>query len=944
MNLPLVFRRHISTRFAGVVVVLVVAFVVAFGVLSVSAQRALMIEDLERSARLLTENLSELITEAMVSHSYDFISGAVERTVDGRDIVYGIVLDRSGRVVVHTRPDLIGTTLADPAAQAALAATETLIQPTREGQAEALEAAAPIHVVTGERYGVLRLGFSLRGVDAALRAATATVLLESALFLVLGSALAWVFARTVTGPVARLTADAVRIARGDLERPVQAAGVDEIGTLAATLDQMRVALGDKIADLEALSRDLELRVEARTHELSERTTELTTANARLRELDAIKSRFLANVSHELRTPLTLVLTPLESLLEGKLGLTPEETMAAHRTMRTNALRLYRLIDDLLDFARLEAGAMRVNLQEVDLVRFTRETVASVQSWAYRLGLQLESDLPEVPVLVHADPEKLEKILLNLLSNAIKFSPSAGRVEIELLPSNDAVTVAVSDQGPGISAAEQEVIFERFAQASSAEATSYKGTGIGLALARELAQLQGGDLAVRSEPGRGATFTLALPVGDAGTPGELAPPDRRKVIRPAPKGLSQAALHAADHDLMNDAATSVEVSERPPEPGARLEGTVLVVEDHPDMRRLIADLLRRELRVEVAADGEQGLERLRELWPDLDLVITDVMMPRKDGYELLRDLRQDPELAALPVMMLSAKADVGMRVEGLERGADEYLVKPFHPQELLCRTRNLVALRRAMLAMKDRSADLEREVREKLQELLREARLHRYLPAPLVDGLLAGKVPDLPASERRWVTVFFSDLTGFTPLTDRTEPERVSGLLNDYMTAMVETVEAWGGTLDKFIGDGLMVFFGAPGAMEPKEQARRAVGMALAMQDRMAELGKRWLAEGLDHDVKIRMGINQDCVTAGNFGSRDRMQYTVIGRGVNLAARLEAGCTPGRILVSFAVCAPTREEFPYGPLEERAFKGFSSPVRVCELDPAACRAETRMATR
>jgi adenylate cyclase len=220
------------------------------------------------------------------------------------------------------------------------------------------------------------------------------------------------------------------------------------------------------------------------------------------------------------------------------------------------------------------------------------------------------------------------------------------------------------------------------------------------------------------------------------------------------------------------------------------------------------------------------------------------------------------------------------------------------------------------------------------------RLARYFPRKLVDRIMSDKEHISLASKRRNITIFFSDLTGFTDFTDENEPERVTAMLNDYLSAMARLVEEHGGTLHQIIGDGIMALFGAPDSAPAQEQAERAVRMAVAMQREVARLGERWRESGLDHHIRVRMGIHQDYATVGNFGSEHLMSYAAIGAAVNLASRLESACRPGCILVSYPIYALTRHEHRYGPLVEREFKGFTRLFKVAELDPGVAFGEDR----
>lgn len=233
-----------------------------------------------------------------------------------------------------------------------------------------------------------------------------------------------------------------------------------------------------------------------------------------------------------------------------------------------------------------------------------------------------------------------------------------------------------------------------------------------------------------------------------------------------------------------------------------------------------------------------------------------------------------------------------------------------------------------LAYRIRTIEYERDQAQALATA--SQRLTRYFPKSLVEKILSADVDVLPKSERRNITIIFSDLVGFTDLTERLAPERISALLNEYLTNMTELIERHGGTLDKIMGDGIMALFGAPDEMADEMQAHEGVTTAVEMQKRLDELGENWRTKGIDHNIRLRIGVHQDYVTVGNFGSNERLSYTAIGDGVNFASRLEKACTPGNILVSFSVYALTKDKFPYGDVTEREFKGFARKQKVVEL--------------
>lgn len=339
--------------------------------------------------------------------------------------------------------------------------------------------------------------------------------------------------------------------------------------------------------------------------------------------------------------------------------------------------------------------------------------------------------------------------------------------------------------------------------------------------------------------------------------------------------------------------------------------ILMMGDDPtlkaDVKRIVSPYLLME------ASGEDVLEKVRECMPDV--IICDQRNPEKEGFKCLRAVRVNKELNHIPVILITDDDSESMRVEGLEAGANDYIARPINERELFMRVTNLLKLRLTEKSMKQSYE-----------------RLIKFFPRKLVNWIHS---PDFDVelnSEKRVLTIFFSDLSGFTELAESVPPERVMDLLNEYFTEMVKIVEQCDGTLDKFIGDGLMVFFGAPERMDERVQAVRAVSMAVAMQIKMKELRRKWHGQGIARNIGVRMGIHQDSVMVGNFGARHVMEYTVFGSGVNLANRLESYCEPQKILVSYPVYTATKGLFPYTEVVEQEFRGFERLVKVAELDP------------
>ena len=394
----------------------------------------------------------------------------------------------------------------------------------------------------------------------------------------------------------------------------------------------------------------------------------------LAELDRAKTTFFSDVSHELRTPLTLLLGPIGDVLANTVDPVPDTARQELELALRNGRRLQRLVNDLLDFASIEAGRAHPVRVRTDVATFTAELAGIFRAAAERAGLRLTVDCPPVAQPAHVDPRMWEKIVVNLLANAVKYT-FVGGIDVALASDEAGFRLTVRDTGVGIVADELPHLFERFHRVAGATARTREGTGIGLALVQELAALHGGTVSVDSEPGVGSTFTVALPYG---TP-DLGADEERAAAQPSEAARGEAASWEDDTSRPGE-----------PSPGNSLGAHVLVVDDNADMRSYLARLLGPHWAVRTTANGEEALRAVAERQPDV--VVTDVMMPRVDGFELLRALRSDPATRHIPVIMLTARAGQEASVEGLEAGADDYLAKPFRADELIARVR--VVLERA----------------------------------------------------------------------------------------------------------------------------------------------------------------------------------------------------------------------------------------------------------
>jgi signal transduction histidine kinase/DNA-binding NarL/FixJ family response regulator len=514
--------------------------------------------------------------------------------------------------------------------------------------------------------------------------------------------------------------------------------------------------------LRARQAELEATVADRTAEVRAKNEQLAQQADDLQALDKAKSRFFANLSHEFRTPLTLILGPVRTLQDAirssERSLNDAAVARQLSMVERNAFRLLRMVRQILDLAREDADMLRLRARPTDIARSVQRITQTFVPLAERHGLTLaaeSSDAASDPTAppVYLDDELFKQILSNLLSNAIKFTPNGGRIDVHVTMLDDAAELSVRDTGEGIPEAVQDRIFERFVQADSSSTRSHEGIGIGLALTHTLVDLHGGTLRLAESSAEGTTFVARFPRGrdhltddqvtGAGTPQAVITPDADIDISRDPLG----------NDTQNDPPRPTAAPNAAPDadrdPDVPL---VLVVDDNADVRAYVRSVLEPTFRVIEAANGAEGLRRARKRLPDV--VLADVMMPEMDGLAMTTRLREHPETAALPVIMLTARADSDDEVEGLKAGATDYVIKPFDAQVLQMRVRGTLDYQRRLRAQllseaadatPDDATDAAAEDADASDFATQaEAIIHRRLPDPafgveeLADALGIGR--------------------------------------------------------------------------------------------------------------------------------------------------------------------------------------------------------------
>lgn len=425
-----------------------------------------------------------------------------------------------------------------------------------------------------------------------------------------------------------------------------------------------------------MTEALRSRTEEMETEIIRRSQELQSANKSLRETERIKNEFFANVSHELRTPLSLIIAPVESiLLDKRSGLSPNNIQMLE-TVHNNSVRLLQMVNSLLDFSKFEAGKMKVELESTNIGDLIQAILKDFEPSALEKNIRIHHEIPSSDLNVLIDRYLFERIVFNLLSNALKFTPKDGNISVIVTYSEDQLFLSVQDSGIGISEADQRIIFKKFQQAEGSTTRRFGGTGLGLAMVKDFSELLGGSVEVSSKLGLGSKFNVTIPA-------QKVEPDEKgtssKIFSHSPQYSSLEISNAADYNF----------SDKP---------KVLICEDNEDLSNYIYSLLSPLYRVKSAKNGKEGL-KLVYFW-EPDLVLSDVMMPEMDGLQLCKEIKADPKISKTTVVLLTALTHREAMLKGWEAKADEYLCKPFHPEELMVRMKSLLTI------AEDRKKNLE----------------------------------------------------------------------------------------------------------------------------------------------------------------------------------------------------------------------------------------------
>ncbi|HCN78680.1 MAG TPA: hypothetical protein DIT13_15985 [Verrucomicrobiales bacterium] len=643
--------------------------------------------------------------------------------------------------------------------------------------------------------------------------------------------------------------------------------------------------------------------------------QLEESNQKLRELDELKSRFFANISHELRTPLTLLIAPLETLLSRGRVMAAAEMDEMLATMHGNAMRLLKLINDLLDLVRLESGKIEIKKAAVPIEDFLDGIVNAVSGVASDKHIALRSWCQDGIGRVMLDADKLERICLNLIFNALKFTPAGGQVNITAEKEEGWLRIEVKDTGVGMSREQLKRIFTRFWQADTSSRRKFQGMGIGLALVKELSEAHGGSVEAVSEEGKGTTMIVRLPL-------ETAPPDAPEPepnfeaasVEQLPEDRGEWISELYRRAELFPAITSLQATMRPIETGISRRSKkpkLLIADDEPDMLRFLRSQLGTFFDVLEAVDGNQVVEKATQFLPDI--VLTDMMMPEKDGLQVCRELRDRTSTRSIPVVLLTARADEKTKIDCLEAGASDFLAKPFSLTELCVRLKNLVDNRLYQKQLVEQKQQLESAF-EQIKET--EALIIRNEKLASLGKLSAGLIHEInnPLNYAKQGLYGLRRIQDVLPEAEKADfvetlgdiehgVDRVARIIADLRGFSRTTREMNASFPLKSVVETTMRFFG--------QEFKEGVGLEMDIPD----------------DLEIRGDSNQIVQVLINFtqNALDAMRTKTYPEGEGPAIRISAENLPGRTLVRFRDNGPGIPE----DMRSRIFDPFFTTKDVGE---------------
>ncbi|MDF0552811.1 response regulator [Kamptonema sp. UHCC 0994] len=706
--------------------------------------------------------------------------------------------------------------------------------------------------------------------------------------------------RWIVRPILKLKDAAIALSQGEFDREVNLERTDELGVLAHAFNSM-------------------------AKQLQESFTSLENKNAELQQLDKLKDEFLANTSHELRTPLNGIIGIAESLVDGATGALPEKTVSNLALIVSSGRRLSNLVNDILDFSKLSHNNMELEIKPIGMREITEVVLTLSQPLVGKKTLELINAIsPEVP-LVDADENRMQQILHNIIGNAIKFTEK-GTVKVsaevvnsssellqegytkivqsnELSTQNQQLAITVADTGIGIPADKLERIFGAFEQGDGSTAREYGGTGLGLAVTKQLVELHQGEIWVASTVGEGSKFIFTLPISQNQVQANQYVSPISSINKIQNSQPNTSTIEPLIHREVIDSVSG--------------ELKILIVDDEPvNIQVLINNLSVLKYEVTQATNGFEALEIIENGFRP-DLILLDVMMPRMSGYEVCQILREKFPAIELPIVMLTAKNQVTDLVEGFNSGANDYLSKPFSKNELIARIKTHIRLAKI------------------------NAAYGRFVPHEFLRFLGQESIVDVKLGDQiqKEMTVMFSDIRSFTTLSEGMSPEENFSFLNDYLSRVSPVIRDHNGFIDKYIGDAIMALF--------PESANDAVAGAIAMQKQVNIYNAERKQAGY-LPISIGVGLHTGSLMLGTIGSQERMESTVIADAVNLASRLE-GLTKlygAGILISHkTLCSlDYTEEQKFRFLDRVMVKGKKAAVAIFEVFDGDYEEQNRLKTQ